>query len=144
MTVTRGGITFAGYVFDTYAWIDYLAGGSGAKKVDELLGKQSSRLITPATVIAELTEKLLREGIDQSKIVQVIKFVASATKIYRCDEKVAYQAGELDFAEKKKTKGWGMLDSLNYAVAIVLRCIFVTGDPHFKDFKRDVIFLRKV
>ena len=141
MSVERGGLTFAGHVFDTYAWVDYLAGGRGAKKVAELLDNPPGKLVTPATAVAELTEKLLREGIDQSKIQQVIKFIGSRTEIYPCDGQVAYRAGELNFAQKKKAKDWGMLDSLNYAVANVLRCIFVTGDPHFKDSKRDVIFL---
>lgn len=132
---------FAGHVFDTHAWVDYLAGSRGAKKVAEFLDKPSGQLVTPATAVAELTERLLREGIDQSKIQQVIKFIGSKTEIYPCDERVAYRAGELNFAQKKKAKDWGMLDSLNYAVANVLGCIFVTGDPHFKDFRKDVIFL---
>ena len=142
MSIERGGLTFAGHVFDTYAWVDYLAGGRGAKKVAELLDNPSGKLVTPATAVAELTERLLREGIDKSKIQQVIKFIGSKTEIYACDEEVAVRAGELNFAQKKKVKDWGMLDSLNYAIASVLHCIFVTGDPHFKDFKRDVIFLR--
>jgi predicted nucleic acid-binding protein len=132
---------FAGHVFDTYAWVDYLAGDRGAKRVAQLLDNPAGKLITPATAVAELTERLLREGIDQSKIQQVIKFIGSKTEIYPCDEQVAYRAGDLNFAQKKKAKDWGMLDSLNYAVANVLHCIFVTGDPHFKDFKSDVIFL---
>lgn len=142
MSVERGGITFAGHVFDTHAWIDYLAGDKGAKKVAELLDRPAGKLVTPATAIAELTERLLREEIEQSKIHHVIKFIGSKTEIYPCDEQVARRAGELNFDQKKKVKGWGMLDSLNYAVASVLHCIFVTGDPHFAEFKKDVIFLR--
>lgn len=133
---------FAGHVFDTYAWVDYLAGGTASKKVADLLDRPSGRLVTPATAVAELTEKLLREGIEQPKIQQAIKFIGSKTKIYSCDEQVAYRAGELNYAQKKKVNGWDMLDSLNYAVASVLGCVFVTGDPHFKGFKEDVVFLR--
>lgn len=133
--------SFNGHVLDTHAWIDYLAGDRGARKVAELLASPSGKLITPATVIAELTERLLRDGIEKSKIQQVIKFIGSKTEIYPCDEQVAYQAGEINFTNKKNIRGWGMLDSLNYAVANILQCIFVTGDPHFKD-KNDVIFLR--
>ncbi|MEW6604048.1 MAG: PIN domain-containing protein [Thermoproteota archaeon] len=142
MSVERGSKTFAGHVLDTYAWVDYLAGDGGANKVAELLDNPHGKLVTPATAVAELTERLLREGIDKSKIQQVIKFIGSKSEIYPCDEEVAFRAGELNFAQKKKAKDWGMLDSLNYAVANVLRCRFVTGDPHFRDFKRDVVFLR--
>jgi predicted nucleic acid-binding protein len=138
---TGGKTGFAGHVFDTYAWIDYLAGGTSAERVASLLDRPSGRLVTPATAVAELTEKLLREGAEQSKIQQVIRFIRNKTEIYPCDEHVAYRAGELNFEQKKKVKGWGTLDSLNYAVANVLGCAFVTGDPHFKDFGKEVIFL---
>jgi predicted nucleic acid-binding protein len=137
----RGKTGSAGHVFDTYAWIDYLAGGTGAERVAGLLDKTSGRLVTPATAVAELTERLLREGTEQSKIQHVIRFIRNKTEIYPCDEQVAYLAGELNFEQKKKVKGWGMLDSLNYAVAKALGCYFVTGDPHFKDFGKDVVFL---
>lgn len=141
MSVEKSG-TFVGHVFDTHAWVDYLAGGAASKKVARLLNNPSGRRVTPATAVAELTEKLLREGIEQSKIQDAIRFIESKTEIYPCDEQVAYRAGELNFAQKKKVKGWGMLDSLNYAVASVLGCKFVTGDPHFKEFGKEVIFLR--
>jgi predicted nucleic acid-binding protein len=126
----------------TYAWVDYVAGGAAAKKVADLLDNPTGKLVTPATAVTELTERLLREGIEPNKIQQVIKFIGSKTEIYPCDEEVAYRAGELNFNQKKKVKDWGMLDSLNYAVAKMLHCIFVTGDPHFGGFKKEVIFLR--
>lgn len=129
-----------GVVFDTYAWIDYISGGRHAKKVSDLLEDSQNQKVTPATVIAELTERLLREGIDQSKIEQILYFVKSRTKVYPCDPEVAFHAGQINFQEKKKVKDWGMLDSLNYAVARILDYSFVTGDPHFKG-KNDVIFL---
>lgn len=140
--MSAGNDAVSGHVFDTYAWVDYLAGGEGARKVAGLLDGPSGRLVTPATAVAELTERLLREGTEQSRIRQVIKFIGSRTEIYPCDEQVARRAGELNFEQKKKVKGWGMLDSLNYAVAAVLGCAFVTGDPHFKGFGKDVVFLR--
>ena len=133
---------FDGLVFDTFAWVDYLAGGNNAKRVAELLDDAAySKKFTPATAVAELTEKLLREGVDKSKIDQVIKFIASKTIVYPCDQLVAHRAGEINFTQKKKVKDWGMLDSLNYAVASVLHCLFVTGDPHFKRFQ-NIIFLQ--
>jgi len=132
---------FDGLVFDTFAWVDYLAGGNNAKRFAELLDDAAYKKFTPTTAVAELTEKLLREGVEKSKIDQVIKFIASKTIVYPCDQLVAHRAGEINFTQKKKVKDWGMLDSLNYAVASVLHCLFVTGDPHFKRFQ-DIIFLQ--
>jgi hypothetical protein len=131
---------FTGHVLDT--WVDYVAGGAAAKKVADLLDNPTGKLVTPATAVAELTERLLREGIKPDKIQQIIKFIGSKTEIYPCDEEVAYRAGELNFNHKKKVQGWGMLVSLNYAAAKMLHCIFVTDDPHFRGFKKDAVFLR--
>lgn len=119
-----------------------MAGGAAAKKVADLLDNPTGKLVTPATAVAELTERLLREGIKPDKIQQIIKFIGSKTEIYPCDEEVAYRAGELNFNHKKKVQGWGMLVSLNYAAAKMLHCIFVTDDPHFRGFKKDAVFLR--
>lgn len=129
-------------VFDTYAWVEYISGGTHANKIADLLANPAhgQKKVTPATVMAELTERLLREGVDQLKIEQVISFIASRTLIYPCDSEVAFHAGRIDFEQKKKVKDWGMFDSLNYAIARMLNCSFVTGDPHFKG-KKDVIFL---
>lgn len=134
-------MTYEGLVFDTFAWVEYIADGKHAKKVSDLLVDTGHRQkITPATVMAELTEKLLREGADQLKIKQAVEFIASKTMIVQCDEQIACRAGEINHAQKQKIKDWGMLDSLNYAVAKILNCQFVTGDPHFRGFK-DVIWL---
>lgn len=131
----------SGLVFDTYAWVEYIAGGKHADKISELLANPGlGPKVTPATVLAELTERLLRNGESHSKIERDIRFISSKTTIVPCDEGVAHRAGEINFAQKQKTKGWGMLDSLNYAVASVMQCQFVTGDPHFKDFT-DVIWI---
>ncbi len=133
---------FHGVVLDTYAWVEYFAGTSQGKRVAEIV-EESRERITPATVISELTEKNLKEGFVESEIDEMVDFIAMQTRVYPCDLEVARKAGELNFAMKKKVKGWGMLDSLNYAVAVLLGCAFVTGDPHFASLDRDdVIFLR--
>ncbi len=131
----------AGVVFDTYAWIEYIADAKHAGKISELLnGSRYKQKATPATAIAEITEKLFREGVVRSKIEQINRFIASKTSIIHCDNEVAFRAGELNSVQKKNIKDWGMLDSLNYAVARMLNCKFVTGDPHFRGFK-DIIWI---
>jgi predicted nucleic acid-binding protein len=130
----------SGFVFDTYAWIEYIANSKHAKKVADLLKNARHKKVTPATVIAELTEKLFREGSDRSQIQQIINFIANKTLIVQCDSGVAFRAGEISYTQKMKMRDWGMLDSLNYAVARILNYKFVTGDPHFKGFK-DVVWI---
>lgn len=130
----------SGFVFDTYAWIEYIADSKHAKKIANLLKNAPHKKVTPATVIAELTEKLFREGTDRSQIQQILNFIAKKTLVVQCDSAVAFRAGEINYTQKKKIRDWGMLDSLNYAVACILNYKFVTGDPYFKGFK-DVVWI---
>ncbi len=130
----------SGFVFDTYAWVEYIADSKHAKKVTTILKNTRYKKVTPATVIAELTEKLFREGSERSQIEQIISFIANKTLIIQCDSGIAFRAGEVNYTQKKKIRDWGMLDSLNYAVARTLNYKFVTGDPHFKAFK-DVVWI---
>lgn len=42
-------------------------------------------------------------------------------------------AGEINFENKKKIKGWGMSDSIIQATAKLLNADVLTGDEHFRD-----------
>ncbi|HEX7032900.1 MAG TPA: PIN domain-containing protein [Nitrososphaera sp.] len=132
-----------GVVFDTYAWVEYIGKGRHSDRVGEILNNTHYlQKVTPATVIAELRDRLLRDNTEESRIDQMIRFIAYKTRIYPCDLQVAYIASQISYEQKhnRKVKDWGMLDSLNYAVAQILNCLFVTGDPHFKNMN-DVLFL---
>lgn len=92
----------AGFVFDTYAWIEYIADSKHAKKVTTLLKNARYKKVTPATVITELTEKLFREGSDRSQIEQIIGFITNKTLIIQCDSVIAFRVGRLITPKKKE------------------------------------------
>jgi len=126
-------------VFDAYAWVEYALDSPKAETVARML-ESSSEAFTPASVLAELKESMLRHGIRRSRIRQVLTFVRSRTIVAEIDAEIAEVAGETNFRQKKKVKNWGMLDSFVLAVAAVKGGKVLTGDPHFKNMN-DVIYI---
>lgn len=119
-------------VFDAHAWVEYALNSPHADTIAEKLSS-SRRPLTPATVIGELKESMLRQHIPKSKISTVLLYVKSKSTIVNVDAEIAEKAAEINFQHKKTIKDWGMLDSIVYAVTILNKGQVITGDPHFKN-----------
>jgi uncharacterized protein with PIN domain len=126
-------------IFDAYAWVEYALDSPKAERVAELL-EGASEAITPASVLAELKESMLRHGIRARVMNRILTYIKSRTIVVGIDSAVAELAGEMNFTQKKAVRNWGMLDSFVYATAKLFRGIVLTGDPHFKQLK-DVIYI---
>ena len=127
-------------IFDAYAWVEYALDSPKAERVAELL-ESASEAITPASVLAELKESMLRQGIRAPVVNRILAYIKSRTTIVGIDSTVAELAGEIiNFTHKRTIKNWGMLDSFVYATAKLRRGRVLTGDPHFKQLK-DVIYI---
>lgn len=96
----------SGLVSGTYARVQYIAGGKYADKISELLSSPDfSPKVTPATVLAELTERLFRNGDSRSKIERDIRFISSKTMVVQCDEKLHIALERLTFRKRKLKVG---------------------------------------
>ncbi len=126
-------------IFDAYAWVEYALDTPKAERVAELL-ESASEAITPASVLAELKESMLRQAIRAPVMNRILTYIRSRTTVVAIDWIVAELAGEINFAQKRSIKNWGMLDSFVYATAKVRRGKVLTGDPHFKQLK-DVVYI---
>lgn len=124
-------------VFDAYAWVEYALDGPNADVVAAYL-EGPSPVLTPASVVAELTEAMLRDHVETKLMDRVLAFVRSRSLVIAVDADVARRAGELNHERKKKVKGWGMLDSFVYAVTLLHGGKVVTGDQHFMNLKNAV------
>ncbi len=129
----------AAVVFDAYAWVEYALDSPRAPVVARLL-EEAAEAYTPASVLAELKESMLRRALDPGVMDQVLTFIRSRTTVVGIDGPLAEAAGEINFAEKKAARDWGMLDSFVYAVARAKGAKVLTGDPHFKRLD-DVIYI---
>ncbi len=99
---------------------------------------EAGHVVTPAIVVAELSEKHKRLNRDFGP---KYDFVKARTSIIPLEEELARVAGELNFERKKRVKGWGMADSIVLATARRSGSRIVTGDPHFKDLTEETIML---
>ena len=88
--------------------------------------------ITPALVIAEFTDKYVREHIDPG---ERLKFIRTKTAIISLDDEIAEAAGRISVERRRKVKRWGLVDSCVLATARAKGAKVVTGDEHFDDLK---------
>jgi predicted nucleic acid-binding protein len=123
-------------VLDSFAWIEYFDGTSAGEKVQNFL--ENERVVTPAIVVAELSEKYKRLN---REFGSKYDFLRTRTSIVPLEEGLARVAGEINFERKKRVKGWGMADSMILATARRSGSKIVTGDPHFKDLVEETIML---
>jgi predicted nucleic acid-binding protein len=123
-------------VLDSFAWIEYFNGTSTGEKVQNFL--ETGRAVTPAIVVAELSEKHKRLN---REFAPKYDFVKARTSLVPLEEELARAAGELNFERKKRVKGWGMADSIVLATARRSGSRIVTGDPHFRDLTEETIML---
>ena len=126
-------------VFDAYAWCEYAMDGPYADTVIETL-RSAYQALTPASALAEIREALLRYRVEPGVIKDIMGFIRSKSRVVSIDADVAEKAGEANFQMKRQVKGWGMLDSFVYAVAVLSQGQVLTGDAHFRDLP-NVIYI---
>lgn len=120
-------------VIDTFAWIEYFAGTERGEKARAFI--ESGEAITPALVVAEFTDKYVREGIDPTNR---LRFIRAKTTIAALDDDIAETAGRISAERRRIVKRWGLVDSCVLATARSRGVKVVTGDDHFQDLKETI------
>jgi predicted nucleic acid-binding protein len=87
-------------------------------------------------VVAELTDKYVRENLDPN---DRLKFIRTRTAIASLDDEMAEAAGRISAERRRKIKRWGMVDSCVLATARARGARVVTGDEHFDDLKECIM-----
>lgn len=118
------------YVFDTYAWVEYLQGSKRGEKVRKLL---KTKIHTDAITVAEITSKAKRAGKDENIAIEAIH---SLSTIEAVSPERAKTASIIHAEIKKGTKDSGLADALIMALAYELDATIVTGDKHFKQYPK--------
>jgi len=122
--------------------VEYALDGPRAEMVKNELEK-ADEVFTPATVIAELKESMLRHKIQVDIVAKIIDFIKARTTMVDIDLTISGLAGEINFQNKKLIRDWGMLDSMVLAVSRAKKGRVLTVDPHFKNLK-NVIYFGKI
>ena len=121
-------------VIDTFAWIEYFAGTARGEKAKPFI--ETGDGITPALVVAEFTDKYVREGIDPD---ERLKFIRTKTMIQPHDDVAAEAAGRISAERRANVKGWGLVDSCVLATAREKGLKVVTGDEHFRSLTEAIM-----
>jgi predicted nucleic acid-binding protein len=122
------------YVIDSYAWIEYFRGSKAGETVRDIIEKADTA--TPTIVLAELSDKYLREKLDFQ---EDLFFIKSKSHILPLDEETALAAGEINVSMKKEVPGWGMADSIVLATVRAKNAKVVTDDQHFRTLKESIM-----
>jgi len=127
------------YVIDSYAWIEYFMGtkaGETAKGIIEC----SDEKITPTICLAEVYGKTLSVE-NQEPAEKQRAFIKEKSALAYLDESIAVETAKVQVHLKKEINGWGLVDSVVYATALVKKAEVVTGDEHFRKLK-NVVFIK--
>jgi len=116
------------FVVDSFAWFEYFLGSPAGELVKGHI--EEGKTLTPTIVIAELSEKYGRLGLDFK---ERLKFMKLRSQMIPLDENIAGLAGKLSIERKKKVKHWGMADSIILATTRLGNHKIITGDEHFRD-----------
>jgi predicted nucleic acid-binding protein len=126
-------------VYDTYAWVEYFLGTDKGLKVRALLRKGGG--YTPSIVLAEISRKYLREGVNPEIVRKRLLFIEAMTEIVNLTVEVALKAGEtylelLQHSKRVKGRTPSLADAVVYSIALLLGEDLVTGDKLFKELPR--------
>ena len=121
-------------IIDTFAWIEYFAGSSRGEKARPFI--EGGEAVTPALVVAEFTDKYVREGVNPD---ERLKFIRAKSMVAPLDDETAEAAGRISAERRMKVKGWGLVDSCVLAIARARGAKVVTGDGHFNGLDEAVM-----
>jgi predicted nucleic acid-binding protein len=125
------------YVIDTSAWIEYFIGSKKGESVKLIIDNSHNEKITPEPVIAELYSWSDKEGMDFSKLLELVVNNSSMESISFNDW---LDAAKIKILQRKTKKDFGLIDSLFVAIQMRLHAKLLTGDSHFKNMK-DVVLI---
>ena len=121
------------YVMDSYAWLAYFMGTEEGEKDKAIIESQEEK-VTPTICLAEVYAKTLKvEGGELAEKQRT--FIKEKSALAPLDESVAIEAAKTQVRMKKEIEGWGLADSVVYAIGAVKKAEIVTGDEHFKKLK---------
>jgi len=127
------------YVIDSYAWIEYFMGTQAGEKAKPIIESQEEK-ITPTICLAEVYAKTLKVESQELAEKQRV-FIKEKSALATLDEPTAVESAKVQTKMKKEVDGWGLVDSIVYATALLKKAEVVTGDEHFKKLK-NVLFIK--
>ena len=124
------------YIIDSSAWVEYLKGSTGGKKVSEIL-KTNDEIYVIFPIISEVVSYIKR---NKGNVETAYESIIKNAKIYEITPRIAKETGILHAEKKEKNENFPMVDSLIVCCAKAIQAKIITTDSHFKHFK-EAIFI---
>jgi toxin FitB len=123
-------------IIDSFAWIEFLSAGRLGPKVRDVLGSEHLSL-TPDLVLAEVSRKLARDGLDPKALQAQLGLLLSLSSLTSIDLTIAQAIprAEKDLKASARAQGLrtpGLGDAIVLATARTRGGKVLTGDRHFK------------
>lgn len=123
------------YIVDSHAWVEYFIGSESGLILKRLLDNKRHKFITLECSVSELRSYCLRTGMDFNILHNALKKNSIILPVLLTHW---VEAAEIRHELRKKTKDFGLIDSILVAKQNELKCGIVSGDPHFKGLKNTV------
>jgi len=123
------------YAVDAWAWIEYLDGSQKGQKVKQIVEDRKNQNFTSVITLSEVVSKFVKLKKDPNVAIAAI---SALSKIVQVDQETAVRAGELHGEIRRSVNDFGLGDAYVLALAKKENLKILTGDPHFKDFKKTV------
>ena len=127
------------YVIDSYAWLEYFMGTKAGQSVKSII-ENSEEKLTPTVCLAEVYGKTLK--VETKELAEKQRdYIKEKSALVYLDEPIAVESAKFNARLKREIDGWGLVDSIVYATALVKKADVVTGDLHFKQLA-NVLFIK--
>ena len=115
-------------ILDGSAWIEYLAGTSKGRKVQNLIQKPDTKVFTTGMITAEVITKHLKEGqpIDNS-----LAALRAISFLVHVDLQVGERTAQVYIQQRKKKPRFGLVDAHVYAAGRAVDATVVTCNFDF-------------
>ncbi len=119
------------YLIDSFAWMEYFMGSERGRKVNKIIGDATAECLVSAINVAEIYSKSIKvDGVSAAEERRL--FIQSRCAVIDVSDDLAVEAAKIDVEMKKKTRGWGLVDSIVLATARVAGAKIITWDKHFQ------------
>ncbi len=121
-------MTESRYFLDSSAWVSYFfAENEEIKSIVD----NTNILFTPIISLFEIKRKLLRDNVENSRVIEILSFIKEKSIIIKIDQDICEKAAEISVKEKIPA-----IDSLIYTSSLANNAILITGDSHFKSLEK--------
>lgn len=129
-------------VVDAYAWIEVFLGSEKGQFALQVI-QEAELVLTPGTVLTEISSKYLREGVKEDILRSRLKTISESSEVSPIDEELAVASGMAylqieEKAKKSKIAKPSLFDGIVLGTARVNEAKVLTGDIHFKDLEETV------